>query len=121
MGNPASLCSVLAGASAEGCRGGARALRGHSSPEARVRAGGEGELLKLPSLFPPLGYSTQTSQLGLSGFVSPHLLFVLYLAPFYCAFCCVIVGLFGERRSGYFGRLIKGEHEANSVRSCDLR
>ena len=83
MGNPASLCSVLAGASAEGCRGGARALRGHSSPEARVRAGGEGELLKPPSLFPPpLGHSTQTSQLGLSGFVSPHLLFVFYLAPF---------------------------------------
>ena len=53
MGNPASLCSVHAGASAEGCRGGARALRGYSSPEARVRAGGEGELLKLPSLFPP--------------------------------------------------------------------
>ena len=78
---------------------------------------GEGELLRLPSLFPPPSYSTQTSQLGLSGFVSPHLLFVLYLAPFLLRH----LGLFGARRSGYFGRLIKGEHEANLVRSCDLR
>ena len=42
----------------------ARALRGYSSPEARVCAGGEGELLKLPSLFPPLGYSTQDKPAG---------------------------------------------------------
>ena len=82
---------------------------------------GEGELLRLPSLFPPPSYSTQTSQLGLSGFVSPHLLLVLYLAPFLLRFLLRHLGLFGARRSGYFGRLIKGEHEANLVRSCDLR
>ena len=55
---------------------------------------GEGELLRLPSLFPPPGYSTQTSQLGLSGFVSPHLLFVLYLAPFRWRYFGREVGLF---------------------------
>ena len=81
----------------------------------------ERELLSSPLYFPPYAVLHKTNQLGLSVFVSPHLLFVLYLAPFYCAFCCVIVGLFGARRSGYFGRLIKGEHEANLVRSCDLR
>ena len=82
---------------------------------------GEGELLRLPSLFPPPSYSTQTSQLGLSGFVSPHLLLVLYLAPFLLRFLLRHLGLFRARRSGYFGCLIKGKHEASLARSCDLR
>jgi len=81
----------------------------------------ERELLKLPSLFPPQALLHKTSQLGLSGFVSPHLLFVPYLAPFLLRFLLRHLGLFGARGSGYFGRLIKGEHEANLVRSCDLR
>ena len=46
----------------------------------------ERELLKLPSLFPPQALPHKTSQLGLSGFVSPHLLFVPYLAPFLLRF-----------------------------------
>ena len=75
---------------------------------------GEGELLRLPSLFPPpkLFYTNKPV-----GFVWVCLTSLAVRALFGALFVALFVALLLR----YFGRFIKGEHEANLVRSCDLR